>query len=281
MFRPAGGAVYSMSALLWLPPIVRALTTALLVVAASAAAESFGPVWGALIASLPVSAGPAYVFLALRHGDAFVADGALGSCVANASTGLFLIVYGMTAARLPSRRSLGCATLAWLAASAAAAAFTWSAATATALNLVVYTSGFALLALFPPRQTERVIVRRRRWFELPVRAAAVALFVTLLLGVSGWLGSRASGFAAVFPISLISLLVIARPRLGGTAAASMAASALRAMLGFGLMLLVLHETVLPWGAPAAFAAALSVSLGWSAALLAWERYRAPAVSPPR
>ena len=47
-----------MTAAIWLPPIVRALATAPLVVSASVAAEALGPFWGALIASLPVSAGP-------------------------------------------------------------------------------------------------------------------------------------------------------------------------------------------------------------------------------
>lgn len=56
-----------MTVTLWLPPLVRALTTGLLVVCASTVAEALGPFWGALIASLPVSAGPAYVFLAMQH----------------------------------------------------------------------------------------------------------------------------------------------------------------------------------------------------------------------
>lgn len=55
-----------MTTAIWLPPLIRALTTALLVLSASVAAEMAGPFWGALIASLPVSAGPAYVFLAMQ-----------------------------------------------------------------------------------------------------------------------------------------------------------------------------------------------------------------------
>jgi len=70
-----------------LPSLARALTTAALVVSASVAAEALGPFWGALIAALPVSAGPAYVFLAMRHGPDFIAASALASFAANASTG--------------------------------------------------------------------------------------------------------------------------------------------------------------------------------------------------
>ena len=35
---------------------------------------------GALVATLPISAGPSYVFLALDHDAAFIAEGALASC---------------------------------------------------------------------------------------------------------------------------------------------------------------------------------------------------------
>ena len=42
-----------------LPILSQAVLIALVVVLASALAETSGPFWGALIASLPVSAGPA------------------------------------------------------------------------------------------------------------------------------------------------------------------------------------------------------------------------------
>src|SRR6476469_6707795 len=103
-----------MTTAIWLPPLIRALTTALLVLGASVAAEMAGPFWGALIASLPVSAGPAYVFLAMQHDPGFVAASALSSCAANAATGLFLIVYGLLAVRLAPWRGLGIAVGVWL-----------------------------------------------------------------------------------------------------------------------------------------------------------------------
>ena len=64
----------------------RATITAIVVVLASVIAEAAGPVLGALAASLPVSAGPTYVFLALTHDASFVSVSALGSFAANAAT---------------------------------------------------------------------------------------------------------------------------------------------------------------------------------------------------
>jgi hypothetical protein len=259
-----------MPALLWLSLLAKAVTTALLVVIASVLAEALGPLWGALIISLPVSAGPAYVFLAMQHGSDFVAVSALSSTAANAATGLFLTVYAIQARRAPLWRGLGAAVIAWLVASLAIRQVTWTPVTATLINLLVYGIGFVLLAR-TGKATSGGSGVARRWFDLPLRAAAVALFVSTVVGVSSLLGPEATGIAAVFPISLISLIVILQPRIGGTAAGQLASTALRAMLGFGLMLLVLHLVIRPLGITTGFVIALLVSVLWSGGLLVLSR----------
>lgn len=268
-----------MTDLLWLPPLVKAVATALLVLSAAVVAQALGPFWGALVASLPISAGPAYVFLSLRHDAVFVAASALGSLAANAATGLFLIVYGIAAGRQPPWRSLGAAVLAWLAAALAAQQVAWTPWTALAANLAVYGAGFVFLKpaeSAPPASAPA----QRRWHELPLRAVAVAAFVSLVVAASARLGPEATGIAAVFPVSLISLIVIARPRLGGAAAALLAVHALRPMLGFGVMLLALHLAIRPFGVAAALGLALAVSLLWSAALLVMTLRGRRGTAPP-
>lgn len=89
-------------------------STALAVTVASTVAESAGPVWGALAASLPVSAGPAYIFLVLANDARFVAESALGSCAANAATIFFLAAYVRLAARGNGSAALVTATALWL-----------------------------------------------------------------------------------------------------------------------------------------------------------------------
>ena len=66
-----------MTAMVWLPTLVRALATGLLVVSASAVAEALGPFWGALIASLPG------FYSAIR--EVFEASGLHGKFVAQPS----------------------------------------------------------------------------------------------------------------------------------------------------------------------------------------------------
>jgi hypothetical protein len=207
------------------------------------------------------------VFLAMQQGEDFVAASALSSFAANAATGLFLIVYGVLARTAPPWKGLGAAVLVWLAASTATQQIIWTPPTAFLLNLAVYGLGFVLLTTVPVVEPQFRPTLQRRWFDLPVRAVAVAAFVSLIVAVSSMLGPNATGIATVFPISLISLIIIVRPQIGGSASSVLAANALRSMLGFGMMLLVLHLAIRPWGTAAALGVALLVSGFWSVALL--------------
>ena len=72
-------------------------------------------------------------------------------------------------------------------------------------------------------------------------------------------------------ISLTSVILIVHRRMGRTATAALAATALRAMIGFSLALLTLHLTVQACGAVLALGAALAVSVAWSAVLSGMAR----------
>src|SRR2546423_2232030 len=65
---------------------LRMAVSAAFVVIASMITERSGPAVGALVATLPVSAGPSYLFLALDHDDAVIAQSALASLPMNAAT---------------------------------------------------------------------------------------------------------------------------------------------------------------------------------------------------
>ncbi|MFO1025373.1 MAG: hypothetical protein U1E70_09340 [Acetobacteraceae bacterium] len=251
----------------WLPIFAKALATALTVMSASVAAEALGPFWGALIVCLPVAAGPAYVFLALEHGPDFIAASALSSAAATALTGLFLIVFSALASRFSVWRSLSVAAATWLAASLLLQQVAWTVGSALALNALVYGSGLLLMRRPSLSPTSATRPHRRRWFELPLRGAAVAAFVSLIVTTSNALGPAVTGIAAVFPVSMISLFIILGPRVGGPATAHVAMNALPPMMGFAVMLVVMHLAILPLGIPVAYCLALAVSLLWSGALL--------------
>ena len=269
-----------MSALV-MASLVRAVTAALVVVSASVLAEGLGPVWGALIISLPVSSGPVYVFMVLAHDAGFVARAALNGFAANAATGLLLIVYARQAAHRTLGPALIPAALAWIGAAVAIAAVAWTPLTALLLNVAVYGTGILLVRPAPtaPLDPGRPVARPRPT-DLMIRALAVALFVAAVLALSSALGPAWTGVIAAYPVTLTSTFAILHRRVGGAAMARLASLTIRGVFGFGLTLLTLHLTVEPLGGAVALVVALAVSLAWSAGLLGLQR-RAGARARPR
>src|ERR1700690_1856657 len=124
-----------MGSTLWFALLVRAATSALVVVAATVAAESAGAFWGGLIVSLPIGAGPAYVMLALQHDAAFIATSALGSFTVNAATFVFLAVLGLLATRVRWGGALAGGLAAWTVAVLLIRQVEWDATGASLLNI--------------------------------------------------------------------------------------------------------------------------------------------------
>jgi len=77
--------------------IVKMAVTAAFLLMATITAERAGPLIGGLVATLPISAGPVYIFLALDHDAHFIAQSALGSLVTNAWNATFAFMYTMLA----------------------------------------------------------------------------------------------------------------------------------------------------------------------------------------
>src|SRR5712672_4281182 len=92
----------------------RMAVTAAFVVSASVITERSGPVIGALVATLPVSAGPSYVFLSLDHDASFIAEGALASLPINAATIFLGLTYVVLAQRRSALVSAGAAVAVWI-----------------------------------------------------------------------------------------------------------------------------------------------------------------------
>src|SRR3954464_14341583 len=100
----------------WVGLLAKMLATAPIVVVVSRLVERVGPFLGAMIATLPISAGPALAFVALDHGAAFLEASARTSLPAFAGTAIFAAVYVRLAHRCRTPFSVGGALAAWLAA---------------------------------------------------------------------------------------------------------------------------------------------------------------------
>src|SRR3954468_24624744 len=110
----------------WLALATKTLVNAAFVVVATKAAERAGSLVGAMIATLPILAGPSYFFLALEHDDAFMAASALASLVVNAVTAMFAITYAVLAPRGGFLLSLSAAMFCWLVLAALLRRLPWT-----------------------------------------------------------------------------------------------------------------------------------------------------------
>jgi hypothetical protein len=227
------------------------------VVAASFVAERAGALVGALVLTLPIGAGPAYILLALDHGAAFIADSTVASLAVHAASGIFGMAYVVAAQRRSFAVTMAVAVGTWIACALAIRAITWSVPSAIVLNVAAYGVCVALAQRY---LHVRMPMIAGRWFDVPLRAALVAALVGAVVMLGDNAGPVLAGIVAVFPIVMLSIMLILHPRIGGVATAAIIANAMWGLVGFALAILTLHLAAVPFGAPLALASALAVSV---------------------
>jgi hypothetical protein len=246
--------------------------TAGIVVTAAMITEHAGPFIGALVLTLPVAAGPTYIFLSIEHGSEFVAQSALGSLAITAANGVFCVVYARLAQHFGVLISLAAALAVWTALALAARSIEWTLTGAILLNAVVYAASLPLVAGLRHVPMRPVA---RRWYDVPLRAFLVSGVVAATLALSTRIGPAATGILAVSPVALTSIILILQPRVGGPAAAAVMANALSGLIGFASALVVLHLSAVPLGTTVALILWLAVCVGWNLALWALPRVSRP------
>ena len=248
----------------WYGLALKIAMTASIVVAASVVVERSGPFVGSLIAALPTAGGAAMIILALEHTPEFIAASAVGSLIANAACALFALTYAALAQRYSLRASLGGAFLVWLGAVFLLRLVDWSAAGAAILNAVIYPIAIVAARRFRVEGSIKRIPLTAA--DLAWRAGLVTFCVMLVTAASHSIGSYFSGVFAFFPVAMGSFFIILHPRIGGPAAASVAAHVLTPLIGLGLGLLAVHFLAVPLGVWWSYAIGLSIGLAWNALL---------------
>src|SRR5215475_7255098 len=254
---------------------VRMAIAAAFVVSASIITERSGPVIGALIATLPISAGPAYVFLALDHDAAFIAQGALTSLPINAVTIFLGTTYVVLAQRHSLLISCSAAVVVWLVLASIVHRLHWSLAGGLLVNAIAYGTCVPILERY--RHVKHMPPIVRRWYDVPLRAALVATLVAAVTTLSGWVGPSNSGILALFPMVFTSMMLILHPRIGGPATAAVVANSGWGMVGFALGITVLHIGALRYGSAAGLTLALLTCVIWNLALW-WNGRRKAALA---
>jgi hypothetical protein len=243
--------------------VLRMAITAGFVVSASVITERSGPVIGALVATLPISAGPSYVFLALDHDATFIAEGALASLPINAATIFLGLTYVVLAQRRSALVSFAGAAAVWIALAALSRMIHWSLASGIMANIIAFAICLPLMRRF---RHVRMPLITRRWYDIPLRAALVATLVATVVTLSGWVGPAISGVIALFPLVFSSMMLILHPRIGGPATAAVVANGGWGLLGFGMGIGVLHIAVLQFGSAIGLSLALATCAGWNLGL---------------
>ncbi len=238
--------------------LIRMAVTAAFLLAATITAERAGPLVGGLVATLPISAGPVYIFLALDHGAHFIGVSALGSLVTNGINIAFALTYALLAQKRSLAVSLSGAFVLWAVLNWLTGFFVWNLPAAILLNVVVLAVSLWLSASLRHVRSPQV---KARWHDLLMRAAMVALLVGIVVTLSYHIGPTASGNLAVFPIVLTSIILILHRRVGGPATAAVMANAVIGLGGFGIACITLHLAADPLGAVVALSLTLAVSFG--------------------
>lgn len=264
-----------MSLALLLPLLFKMAIAAAIVVSVSLIAEKSKPFIAAMLATLPISAGPSLVFLALEHDDAFLSIALLGTMVTNIGTAIYILAYGLFAQRFATPLALFGAISAWALSVLAIKSLPWGIISALMASIIAYALMIPLTRRFlaspmPP-------VPPRAWYAIPLRAGAVALLAGTVTTLSWQLGPFASGLLTAFPIVLSSLIAILQPRIGGPATARVIVSGLPGLLGFALALALAASLSEPIGRFWALAIGLAVCLVWNASLVLWRNRTAQAV----
>lgn len=248
---------------------------AAIVVAASRAAERAGPFLGAMVATLPVSTGPIYVFLAMDHGVAFVAEAAVTSVAGVAAIAAFVAGHALAAQRFATAGSLAIATLVWSAAALALQLRAWTFLEACLLFAGSLTAALLGLRRFALAAAPAAGTRTR--LDLPLRALLVAALVVATTLAGNVFGPAVTGVLATCPVVFTSLIVILQPRGGGAFATAVLVNGLKGLAGFGAALAVLHVAALHLPAAPALLIALGVAVGWNLLLTMLRRSRAAAL----
>jgi hypothetical protein len=239
--------------------IARMVIAAGFVLAATITAERAGPLVGGLVATLPLGAGPVYVFLALDHGAAFIGHSAVNSLAINSVNVIFALTYARLAQRRSVGVSIGLGLLVWVVLAVIVHSVAWTLTTAALLNIVVQT---VCIVLARPLRHVTIPRVETRWSDYVLRAALVALLVGTTVTASFHIGPEGSGILAVFPIILISVQFILHRRVGGRPSAAVLANAVTGLVGFALACVVLHVTADPFGSVIGLSLALATSIGW-------------------
>lgn len=249
----------------WLALAAKILIASAVVVSASLVAQRTSPFISAMIATLPVSAGPNIAFLAYDHGASYLAGSMIGTLAAMAATGLYFTGYALTAQRYGYWPSIAAALAGWLFFLAAFDVTGWTIGQAWLALLIVFGAGSWLTRHL--RSVSAPAARPRLWYEIPLRVAGVAAMTGLLAWIAQRVSPGLAGYVAAFPVVFTSLTFILHHSVGGRVTAAVVANSFSGLFGFAVAQTFVYFTVTRLGSVLSLLAGLLICILWNLALI--------------
>lgn len=209
--------------------LVRMMATAFIVIVVATAVGKLGPIFGGLVAGLPIGFGPGFYFLLDDASSDFLVQAATFSLLALSATQIFLGTYIATARQDFPIASLSVAALLWVMAIAMLSQFTFTTVSAAALfvgvTLVTYRIGLGFkLPKTPVKRKEGVWV-------LVSRACVAGFLVAVVTLLAPKLGAELSGILLAFPIGYAFISITVHRQYGKANVIDVLHSALLGTIG--------------------------------------------------
>lgn len=176
--------------------LIKLFLTPLLIAGVTLAARRWGPIIGGVLVGLPLTSGPASVFLAMERGAEFASHAAHSTLFGTSAIMVFCLAYARLAARfrwtITVAVSLGLYFM-------GVAFFGWVSLPPLPLSLAL-TVGMIVLCLVLVRPVRGAVPRHAAppW-DLPFRIVASTLIVIGVTGLSRALGPQLSGIFSAAP----------------------------------------------------------------------------------
>lgn len=230
-------------------------------------AQRAGPVPASALMTLPLNAGPGFLFLAFDESDAFVRDGAL---IAFAATGP-VVVFAAIFARQITRRALPVAfliaTLAWMVVPLLLAGVEMTLPLAAGLTVAGVLLGLYLVPKLSPDAP--AVSEASDWRPAVARAAAGGVVVATVATFGGMLGSEGTGLLLGFPTTITAASWAIATHYDAAFAQRVLATVPRTIASYSLFCLFTYLLIGPLSALGAWTVAALISLGTAFAFALW------------
>jgi hypothetical protein len=257
--------------------VLKLVVTPLLILAASLAGRRWGETVSGWFVGLPLTSGPVCFFLAVEQGPAFAAAAAMGCLTGAAAEAGFGLAYARVSQRAQWPVALAAGTMAFVVGAAALGAVALPLALLAAL---VATALAVALALLPRQDAALLTVPAPPRWDIPARMAIATALVFGLTELAPWVGAKASGLVATYPVFAAVLAGFAHRARGPAAATGVLRGLLVGLFGFTGFFAVLALTIERLGVAQSFVAATLLALAIQGVTFAALR-RATRCVPPR